>query len=400
MDILAAAKKAIEALRDLERNARSEAFKKLPEAVQKAYSKLQKDELFDPEKADHSKAQEHLSPSGKYKLVVTPFETKPGCWAYSQGLVYAVGSDTPLFEVRRNYHSFPFSWIEGHPNGHSYLLGGEDYQGQTVLELDTGNRRDYLPKSAEQGHGFCWTGHTFNAEHQLLVVDGCYWASPYEYKFFDFSDPMSGWPEIVPEKYIDMDDRNPVFNEDGTITCFQSEYREYDEDEDDEDDEKKAKKDTSLAATLTFRREGLKLVLVNEWVSEKEKRTREERERWHKAYDEWLKDFRATDPLFLAMLECLKDPRFKGDSYDSIGTTYDNWCPGFLAREKRWCRRIAWRKEGQPYTLDLEWGCDTGPVKLVVFKEGNTSEDKFFMEHSVDSMNAAFAYAKSLLPGG
>ena len=400
MDIIAEAKKALEAIRELVGDARRDAFKELPDAVQKAYIKLQRDEMFAPEKADHSKAKEHLSPSGKYKLVVTPFETKPGCWSYSQGLVYAVGSDTPLFEVRRNYHSFPKTWVEDHPNGHAYLICGEDYQGQTVLELDTGNRKDFLPKSAEKGFGFCWVGHTFNAKHQMLVIDGCYWACPYEYKFFDFSDPMGiGWPEIEPEKYIDSDDRNPVFNDDGTITCFQSEYVEYEEDEDDADDEKREKKDSCLASTLTFRRDGLKLVLVNEWISEKEKKTREEREKAQKAYDLWVKNFRANDPLYLAMLENLKDARFNPDSHDSVGTCYDNWCPDFSVRESRWCRRIAQRKDGQPYTMDLEWACDTGPVKLGIYKDGNTLETKFFMEHSVESMNAAFAYAKTLIPG-
>lgn len=396
MDIIALAKAALIALKDLSWEERSEGFKKLPEEVQEAYSKLQMDEYFAPEKAGHDKAKEHLSPSGKYRLVVTPFETKPGCWSYSQGLVYAVGSDTPLFEVRRNYHSFPKSWVEGHPNGHDYLVCGANYQGQTVLELDTGNRRDFIPESAKQGHGFCWTGHEFKTESQILVVDGCYWACPYEYKFFDFSDPMSGWPELEVDSYVDFDNEAPTFNADGTITCYQSEYEEDDEDDDDPEDEKAAKKVNQLASTKTFKRDGAKLVLVNEWVSEKEQRKRVSREEASRKYDEWVANFRATDPLYLTMKECLTDSALSPSGYDSVGTAYAGWCPDFQVQERRFCRRIV-NKDPGIYTIDLEWAVETGPIKLVIYKNGSKHEDKFFMEHSADSMRAAFTYAKSLL---
>ena len=39
----------------------------------------------------------------------------------------------------------------------------------------------------------------------------------------------------------------------------------------------------------------------------------------------------------------------------------------------------------------------TGPIKLVIFKDGKSHEAKFFMEHSVKSMEEAFAYSKELL---
>ena len=140
--------------------------------------------------------QEILSPSGRYKLIVSSIETKPGCWNYTLGKVFAVGSDTPIAEIRRNYSSFPRTWVEGHANGHDYLVGGEDYQGQTVIELDTGKRRDFLPPEAAQGHGFCWAGAVYDVASKLLIIEGCFWACPYEFRFYDFSDPMSGWPQL------------------------------------------------------------------------------------------------------------------------------------------------------------------------------------------------------------
>jgi hypothetical protein len=86
-----------------------------------------------------------LSPDGKYRLVVTSYSTTKGCWNYTQGLIYSVNKVEPLFEVQRNYSSFPYTWVN-HPNGHQYLVCGADYQGQTVLELDTGKRKDFVPE--------------------------------------------------------------------------------------------------------------------------------------------------------------------------------------------------------------------------------------------------------------
>jgi hypothetical protein len=346
--------------------------------------------FFVPENAGES--TEHLSPSGAYKLKVTSFrtcdpESKRRTWNYTQGLVFRQGSDEPLFEVRRNYSSFPFLFVEGHPNGHAYLVCGENYQGQTVLELDTGKRRELLPEEAKQGHGFCWASYRFEPTASIIIVAGCFWACPYEFKLYDFSDPMSGWPQIEPEDAYNDDDRRwPTFEPDGTIKFYQSEYVE------DNDDDEGEPPTPPIAAIKTFRREGLKLVLVEERVSEKEQKTRAEREEANRKYEEWLDTFKATDPLYLAMLEGVKDPAFKSDQFFSIGQTYEKWCPEFKLNERRICKRI----NVSPGAIDLEWAAETGPIKVVTYKN-DKMEHRFFMEHSVESMRAAIAYAKTVL---
>jgi len=401
---------------------------------------------------------EHLSPSGEYKLVVNSHATKPGCWDYTRGLVYRKGSDKPIAKVKRNYSSFPFCWID-HPNGHSYLVCGEDYQGQTVIELDTGKRRDHLPPEAEKGHGFCWADYRFDAATLMLVVEGCIWACPYEFRFYDFSDPMNGWPEIEPTEKCEpigiyADGKPPVIEPDGTIKSYDTTNNDSDDDdikvdfnartEDDRvrlntvcskaslvdwpqepgnsvivsdgevrasavieflDGELVAKVDWTTArdvanAIKTFRREGLKLILVDEWVSEAEKVRRIEREEGERRYSKWLADFRAGDPLYLAYAARLKDKVLKPADYESIGITHERWCPDFTGNERRMCRRIIDRgREKNGYTIDLEWAVDTGPVKLSIYKDGNTDHDKFF-EHSVAGMNQAFDYAEKLLGDG
>lgn len=139
--------------------------------------------------SQQGESMEHLSPSGRYRLVVTTHGTTPGCWSYSKGRVYS--GDQLVTTVCRNYGAFPFLFVEDHPNGHSYLLCGEDYQGQTVIELDTGRRNDILPKSAEDGFGFCWAAYTASPSKRTLAVDGCFWACPYEVWLIDFTDPMA-----------------------------------------------------------------------------------------------------------------------------------------------------------------------------------------------------------------
>lgn len=159
----------------------------LPAEEPAAYYQAHKVWLCRDETAQ-GEAQEHLSPSGKYRLVVTCHSTGPGTWNYSKGRVYR--GDTLITEVCRNYCTFPFAWIEDHPKG-DFLVCGSDYQGQTVIDLVSGDRRDFLPTAAGQGAGFCWASIHPNSDKTLLAVCGCYWACPYETIIVDFADPMN-----------------------------------------------------------------------------------------------------------------------------------------------------------------------------------------------------------------
>lgn len=168
----------------------------LPEGEPQAYYQAHKVWLCRDETATGSEPKVKVSPSGKYRLVVTQHTTGKGTWNYSKGRVYA--GEKLIAEVCRNYGSFPFAWVEGHPQGGDYLVGGEDYQGQTVIDLVTGNRVDHLPQSAAQGMGFCWASIHPNADGTLLAVCGCYWGGSYETIIVDFSTPMSPpWPILA-----------------------------------------------------------------------------------------------------------------------------------------------------------------------------------------------------------
>lgn len=164
---------------------------------------------------------EHLSPSKKYKLKVSRYTTGKGTWAYSLGEVFQNDRDSPIAQVRRNYTAFPYCFVENHPDGHDYLVCGEDYQGQTVVQLDTGKVKHYLPQAADRGFGFCWAHIQVIPPGNTLLVEGCIWAGPYELVIYDFSDPMRmPWIEIQTiEEYSEMSRVvGPKIGSDGSIS--------------------------------------------------------------------------------------------------------------------------------------------------------------------------------------
>jgi len=188
MSIMEQARESVERAKALlgDRDAQRRLFEALPKAAQAEARRQQKAAFFVPENANLKDRKEHLSPSGEYKLVVTPYETSPGCWGYTQGLVYQRKEDVPIAEIQRNYSRFPFAWVEEHAKG-DFLLCGETYQGQTVINLKTGARRDHLPDSASRGSGFCWACIHPSPTGKLVAVEGCFWGAPYEIRFYDFS---------------------------------------------------------------------------------------------------------------------------------------------------------------------------------------------------------------------
>lgn len=343
--------------------------------------------FFVPENEIIDSTKEHISPSGNYKLVVSSFKTGANSWNYTQGKVYKVGSDEPIAVIQRNYSSFPFLFIENHPKG-EFLLCGKDYQGQTIIELTTGNVKDCMSNGSDKGVGFCWASYEYNPQYNILVVDGCIWACPYEYRLFDFSDPMDGIKEIYCDSMLYSNDCGKLIFKDNNIV----EHSEYEYNEDDDE------YNGPLTIKTTFKLQDGKLLLLEEWLSDKEKQSRKEREEHKIKFDQWYDNFKANDPLYLQMLEHLKDKAFAtAHTYNSIGYTYKDWCNDPAISENRLCRRIvSINKLFKKLTIDLEFGVEKGPIKLIIFKNHKSGKPMFF-EHSIKGMNEAMRYAKGLV---
>jgi len=376
------------------------------------------------------------SPSGKYTLGITSLETRPGSWSYTLGIVSMhykrqVGpkvEDAVLVidQVKRNYSSFPYLFIEGHPNGHDYLVCGADYQGQTVIELDTGKRRDFLPPEAAQGHGFCWADYEFNADHQLLIVDGCVWACPYEYRFYDFRNPMvDGWRQIEVggrNDYISADDgKKPELTAWGILTVFETRskgdiankpYLEHTA----EDEER------VVVATRTFQlTDDRRFLPVLQWVDEEEQKRREANKAAREEYERKWTEYKATNPLFLRVMDRGTKKPFKHEDYSlSTGVCHDSWHPTEKFDDGRVCKRLLdkprhpnGRQMDKGWTVDLEWGRNFAPVKLQIFKDGKyfnidkrclaetddegRKESVKFFPHSVEGIDQALDLAIKLM---
>src|SRR5688572_10735580 len=297
-----------------DRESHYEDFELLPDEVAERVAQLQREEArredagyFVP--ANAGSRWEATSPSGKYRLEVTSYRTKQGCWSYTRGVVSVKDGDgwreLPQ-DIKRNFSSFAASWIEGHPNGHDYLVGGADYQGQTVLELTTGRRRDFIPKEAMLGWAFCWIGHEYHADSRLLIVDGCYWACPEERRLYDFSSPMDGWPELIlyegtERVAVEPDAKLPTIE--GRVVKF---YHTEGED---------------LRSVKTFEREGHRLLFKEEWVSEDEQKKRRDEQEARERHEAWWAEFKRTDPLYVEMRRLAEG--LPGEDHVGLGWVHD-----------------------------------------------------------------------------
>ena len=197
------------------------------------------DKFFVPENAVPDRQHTVSSPSGKYRLVTTPYGTKPGSWGYTLGEVYrepvfpeTAQPPVKVAEVRRNYMSLWHAWVEAHPvTGHDYLLTGEDYQGFTVVNLTTGKVSTHIPDEAFAGHGWCPTSAELlpaQGAGVTLKVSGCYWACPYEVRLYDFTNPDAldfpekGLPHLTADLWFDDDeDTTLTVGENGEVTLTQ-----------------------------------------------------------------------------------------------------------------------------------------------------------------------------------
>jgi hypothetical protein len=166
------------------------------------------DQYFIPGNELESKT--HVSPSGSFILLVSGYSTKKGCWSYSRGIVTDKEGKT-VADIKRNYSVFPFLWVQ-HKNGNEYLVCGEDYQGYTIINCTHGSVKTFIPEGWLKGCGFCWADYKYDACTNHLIVDGCYWAAPYEIVTYDFSDP-----DIVPLTELSRKDEEiPIEDDDET----------------------------------------------------------------------------------------------------------------------------------------------------------------------------------------
>jgi len=376
-------------------------------------------------KENRGETSEKVSPSGKYRLEIARYGTTKGAWDYSRGEVFRISDGVQVADVKRNYSSFPFFWMEDHHNGHDYLVCGTDYQGLTFCELDTGKMATHIPDAAFEGGGFCAADFSLLLSGKILVVVGCIWACPYEYRLYDVSDPLTDCPEIRSKDFcLDYEEKGKtsLVEEDGLLLWGEGSlfFKKTGESEHDIetkwshafDLENKAQKakDPALieeaAAAVSslerdypdkedspeswevrpdlrrsFRISGSELVLVEEWKSEdrlkKDQLHKEWEEKTQKDMREWMA---SPDSLWSFLAE------ISGGGPDFLRKRTHFMYPSWNARENGEKNPAFFSVSGRAYDPDvsynhsfsLEWGVKSGDITLETWVRGEGSKKSSF----------------------
>jgi len=348
-----------------------------------------------------------ISPSGKYKLLVRIYRTKEGAWCYSRGTVIELQTDKLVADVKRCYSDFVHAFVLK-PDA-EYLVTGRSYMGQTVVNLLTGEEISdpaFYNKPEEgsepdplfgnyHGHEFCWANIQTLADKNTLMVDGCHWACPYEYRFYDFTNPMKGWPELKivgsklgidclsPHDFANLDyddDADDGPTSEHTIVKIVHHHLEPEV------------KFTNPDLQIVLFRDGDVMRVGSEWSSERRTKRLAESEAASKAHQEKFLNGRDNAPFYV-WLRAQKAEGIKSDpayashypSQNDVTNGDVNWLyPG-----------LRFEKEGAPRkatTATVKWGIDAGDIYVNVWTYG-IGDTKTTFERSQEGLEAAYAFA-------
>lgn len=375
-----------------------------------------KPDYYTPEN-EQPEHDEKFSPSGRYRLDIHYYKTRDGCWNYSRGRVYRVSDGNLIADIKRNYSTFQHSWVE--KDGQEYLISGRSYMNQTIVNLDEAREIEVSNKDLmRMGTAFCWVAARLSPDGNTLLVDGCYWAGPFEYKFFDFTNPDRGWPEVpiisqeeyechkgnlgdAGRVYIHSDEgREPVFNDDGSITAYAStsiylptgqredeitmdELEEIDEAEYDNDDNWKHE----VEVEYTLRRHGDAIVVENIWKSDYQQEQERRRAEYNAKDKAQKKEWQDESPLWAELQRCLQN--------DPDLVLNGLWWRSSSQHDRENGEKNIWffypsvkaQKENSKRAAYLLWGTIEGPVKAEIWVYGKASYETF--DRSIDGLHKA-----------
>lgn len=365
------------------------------------------------EKPEHS---EKFSPSGKYRLDIHYYSTRKGCWNYSRGRVYRVADGELIADIKRNYSTFHHGFVV--KDGTEYLIGGRSYMNQTIVNLDEAREVEVSDKDLmKMGTAFCWAQPMLTPDGNTLVVDGCHWACPYEFKFFDFTNPDRGWPELpivrrdeydkyngdlskARHEYLCSDEGDPEFNDDGTITVYETTEvylpagkRDDDITEEDLEEYGEAYNDDSnwdreVDVRYTLRRVGDAIIIEDEWRSDRRQEEDRERAEWAAKDKAQKKAWTDNSPLWAELEKCLQDD----PDLTSGGL---GWCSSSQHQRNNgeqnfwfFYPSIMPRKKVKKRHAHLKWGTLDGPIQAELWIYGIGTHSETF-DRSLDGLHKA-----------
>lgn len=302
---------------------------------------------------------EILSPSGRYHLTVRRYATGPNTWSVSRGVVRRVADGKLICDITRNLHSFHHTFVT--KDGDEWLITGRSYMSQTLVNLDRGEEHE-PPGDHHESTAFCWAKVMLSPDGRTLAVEGCHWACPYEYRFFDFSSPANGWPELTIEGGgIEVgSELPPRWREDGAFECYDTEGGK-------------------LVARTALRRDGDSMRALESWIDPAERERRDEAARTENEDAQWFADFRAADDLYRTIQAAIERL--------SLPEECVFWGQSGKNREI-----ICYFRRGAPRaSADLRWGTERGPISVQLYDSTGNRGERIELEHSVEAMERAVA---------
>ncbi|MCC7385367.1 MAG: hypothetical protein IT384_26190 [Deltaproteobacteria bacterium] len=301
-----------------------------------------------------------MSPSGRFRLTIRRYRTAPGRWDYSRGTVARVVDGVTVCDIQRNLEMFHHSFVT--KGGREYLITGRSYMSQTVVDLDGG--QEFEPAGDHyNGGAFCWACCYLSPDGNTLAVDGCLWGCPYEYRFFDFSDPSRGWTALpiagVERIEHPSDKRAPQWLDGSTFECFQL------------DEKEKPQERTRV------QRRGSEMVVIEHCVSETEQKRRDDQARAEAEQDAWWESFRSSDPMYQRLVALVRRHDLPCDNLD--------WQPGGH-------QLVLWFRRREPQaSADLEWDIDKRALLVRLYKVGSDRARSMTLEPTLDGIEAGVA---------
>lgn len=355
-----------------------------------------------------------ISPLGRYSLLLRKYSTKAGSWSVSRGTVTDLRTDKLVADVKRCYGSFPYAFVA--KGNVEYLIAGRSYMGQTVVNLSTGeewNDPVFSRKLDEgektdrafgnyEGHEFCWAEITPFEDAKTLMVDGCHWACPYEYRFYDFTDPSKGWPQLEIEgsklgiKYLAPNDFHNFDYDEDADEGPTSEYTLV------EIEQRSNKvKFTNPDLRVTLRRDGNVMRVVEEWSSERRTKAIEEAEKRDAEWEAKVKAWVDADAFFpWVKAQPLPEGINRSDGYQTVSqndrTTGKDTNPLHV--------RVSYHR---PYDVKankckpsavIHWGVDSGAITVEKWTYGVGSKSTEF-ERSQSGLEVAYEQAMKHVRG-
>jgi len=321
-----------------------------------AATRREEDRLFDETKIVGD-AEVVLSPSGRHRLTIREYATGQNTWSFSRGTVVRVADDTVVCDLRRNYGMFHHSFVT--KDGRDFLITGRSYMSQTIVDLDRGT--EYEPPGDHfDGSAFCWVKCFLSPDGTTLAVDGCIWACPYELRFFDFTDPATGWPELrVDTLEAPSDARPPAWLDARTIDVHQH------------DRDKQPHERTRLE------RKGDEMVVLEHWLSEEEHARRAEAARRSAELDAWWATFRASDPMYRRLVELVRSHALPGDTLEGR--------PG--------AHKIVqyFRRADPKASADLQWDIDSATIRVQRYDAAGSRAQDLVFAGTLEGIEAAIA---------